>query len=107
MKALRSKSYPERVQVYNVFDSSSSFLKNIKRIAELEYSPNNGILFFDSTKISSLIDSHDLDDILNVRLQTLGVMEHSFPVSMAGKTYHWKLYDVGGAVSDFIVPLMD
>ena len=43
-----------------------------------------------------------LDDILNVRLQTLGVMEHSFPVSMAGKTYHWKLYDVGGAVSDLI-----
>lgn len=42
-----------------------------------------------------------LDDILNVRLQTLGVMEHSFPVSLAGKTYHWKLYDVGGAVSDF------
>ena len=41
-----------------------------------------------------------LDDILNVRLPTLGVMEHSFPVSLAGKTYNWKLYDVGGAVSN-------
>ena len=27
-------------------------------------------------------------------------MEHSFPVNMAGRTYHWKLYDVGGAVSE-------
>lgn len=59
-------------------EGASYFLKSIQRIAELEYSPNN-------------------DDILNVRLQTLGVMEHSFPVSMAGKTYNWKLYDVGGA----------
>ena len=42
------------------------------------------------------------DDILNVRLQTLGVMEHSFPVHMAGRTYNWKLYDVGGAVSGCI-----
>lgn len=43
-----------------------------------------------------------IDDILNVRLQTIGIMEHSFPVNMAGKTYNWKLYDVGGAVCDFV-----
>lgn len=48
-----------------------------------------------------IFDSRDiLDDILNVRLQTLGVMEYSFPVNMAGSTYNWHLYDVGGAVSD-------
>jgi hypothetical protein len=34
-------------------------------------------------------------------------MEHSFPVNLVGKTYHWKLYDVGGAVSDLIAPMMD
>ena len=44
-------SHTERSS-YNVFDSPSSFLKNIRRIAELEYSPNNGILlFFYSAKI--------------------------------------------------------
>ncbi|KDR67791.1 hypothetical protein GALMADRAFT_105456 [Galerina marginata CBS 339.88] len=59
-------------------DSASYFLKHIQRIAEPEFSPSN-------------------DDILNVRLQTLGVMEHTFPISMAGKKYDWKLYDVGGA----------
>ena len=42
-----------------------------------------------------------LDDILNVRLQTLGVTEHSFPIKMAGRMYTCKLYDVSGAVSDF------
>lgn len=85
----------------------SSFLKNIQRIAELEYSPNNGILLllllllFDFSLIF-VVNLSNLDDILNVRLQTLGVMEHSFPVNLAGKTYHWKLYDVGGAVSFFV-----
>lgn len=38
------------------------------------------------------------DDILHVRLQTLGVKEHAFDISMAGVLYHWLLYDVGGAV---------
>ncbi|KAF9526869.1 G-protein alpha subunit [Crepidotus variabilis] len=59
-------------------DSASFFLGNIQRIAEPEYCPTN-------------------DDILHVRLQTLGVMEHKFPVSLAGRTYQWKMYDVGGA----------
>ncbi|PPR04404.1 hypothetical protein CVT26_004229 [Gymnopilus dilepis] len=60
-------------------DSSSYFLRHIQRIAEPEYIPSN-------------------DDILNVRLQTLGVMEHTFPITITGKTYDWKLYDVGGAI---------
>lgn len=46
-----------------------------------------------------------LDDILNVRLQTLGVVEHSFPVFMGGSSYNWKIYDVGGAVSISLLPL--
>jgi len=40
-----------------------------------------------------------LDDILHVRLQTLGVTEHSFDINIAGNHYTWILYDVGGAVS--------
>ncbi|PPQ80210.1 hypothetical protein CVT25_003563 [Psilocybe cyanescens] len=59
-------------------DSASYFLGHIQKIAEPEYTPSN-------------------DDILNVRLQTLGIMEHSIPIYTGGKTYDWKLYDVGGA----------
>jgi len=39
------------------------------------------------------------DDILNVRLQTLGVTEHALKITMGGTLYDWRLYDVGGAVS--------
>lgn len=39
------------------------------------------------------------DDILNVRLQTLGVKEHSLEISLGGIIYNWLMYDVGGAVS--------
>jgi hypothetical protein len=50
--------------------------------------------------MSHLTVNYFLDDILNVRLQTLGVMEHTFPINMGGLMYDWKLYDVGGAVCD-------
>lgn len=40
-----------------------------------------------------------IEDILNVRLQTLGVTEHSFDISLSGTHVNWLLYDVGGAVS--------
>lgn len=33
-----------------------------------------------------------------MRLQTLGVKEHSFDINMGGINYNWLLYDVGGAV---------
>ncbi|GLB45005.1 putative alpha subunit [Lyophyllum shimeji] len=59
-------------------ESAPFFLNNIDRIVEPDFLPSN-------------------DDILNVRLQTLGVMEHTFPINMGGATYDWKLYDVGGA----------
>ncbi|EKM75263.1 hypothetical protein AGABI1DRAFT_132402 [Agaricus bisporus var. burnettii JB137-S8] len=59
-------------------ESAPFFLDEIDRISEPDYVPTT-------------------DDILNVRLQTLGIMEHSFPVTMGGLSYNWKLYDVGGA----------
>jgi len=59
-------------------DSAAFFLEEINRIAQPDYIPTT-------------------DDILNVRLQTLGVMEHSFPITMGGVSYNWKIYDVGGA----------
>jgi len=40
-----------------------------------------------------------VDDILHVRLQTLGVTEHSFDINYGGTHYTWILYDVGGSVS--------
>ena len=40
-----------------------------------------------------------VDDILHVRLQTLGVTEHSFDINYGGNHYTWILYDVGGSVS--------
>ena len=39
-----------------------------------------------------------VDDILHVRLQTLGVTEHSFDINYGGTHYTWILYDVGGSV---------
>ncbi|KAF9443190.1 G-alpha-domain-containing protein [Macrolepiota fuliginosa MF-IS2] len=59
-------------------DSAAFFLNEIARIAEPDYIPTT-------------------DDILNVRLQTLGVIEHSLPISMGGLSYNWKIYDVAGA----------
>jgi guanine nucleotide-binding protein alpha-1 subunit len=37
------------------------------------------------------------DDILHARIQTMGVAEHVFDVSLHGRTVTWHLYDVGGA----------
>ncbi|KAJ3733423.1 guanine nucleotide binding protein, alpha subunit [Lentinula guzmanii] len=59
-------------------ESAPFFLDNVARIAEPDYLPN-------------------VDDVLNVRLQTLGVIEHSFPINLGGTMYDWRLYDVGGA----------
>ena len=38
------------------------------------------------------------EDILHVRLQTIGVTEHAFDINLGGVNYNWLLYDVGGAV---------
>ncbi|KAF8888976.1 guanine nucleotide binding protein, alpha subunit [Mucidula mucida] len=37
------------------------------------------------------------DDILHARIQTMGVAEHIFDVTIHGKSVTWHLYDVGGA----------
>ena len=37
------------------------------------------------------------DDILHARIQTMGVAEHIFDMSVHGRTVRWHLYDVGGA----------
>jgi guanine nucleotide-binding protein subunit alpha len=62
-------------------ESAAYFFRHIQRIAEPEYIPTN-------------------DDILHVRLRTLGVMQHSFTVKMPGTglSYDWRVFDVGGAV---------
>ncbi|TFK82996.1 G-protein alpha subunit [Polyporus arcularius HHB13444] len=67
------KAHKLKLEEYAAF-----FLANIRRIAQPDYLPSN-------------------EDILHVRLQTIGVTEHQFDISMGGTTYNWLLYDVGGA----------
>jgi hypothetical protein len=43
-----------------------------------------------------------IDDILNVRLQTLGIAEHRYDIMLSGVHYNWLMYDVGGAVGIFL-----
>ncbi|KAI0369618.1 G-protein alpha subunit [Pilatotrama ljubarskyi] len=63
-----------RLEEYAAF-----FLANICRISQPDYLPSN-------------------EDILHVRLQTIGVTEHAFDINLGGAHYNWLLYDVGGAV---------
>ncbi|KAF8653603.1 hypothetical protein AX16_003847 [Volvariella volvacea WC 439] len=57
---------------------SEFFLQHIGRIATRNYVPTT-------------------DDILHARVQTIGVSEHVFDVTIHGKIVSWHLYDVGGA----------
>ncbi|KAF8549772.1 G-alpha-domain-containing protein [Imleria badia] len=59
-------------------ESAPFFFDNMKRISQPDYLPTTA-------------------DLLNVRLQTLGVAEHSFDVELCGSRYNWLMYDVGGA----------
>ncbi|KAG8858702.1 hypothetical protein FRB96_004839 [Tulasnella sp. 330] len=61
-------------------ESSTFFLSELSRIAVHDYIPTD-------------------DDMLRARLRTMGVVEHRFEVSneVTGKTYEWRLYDVGGS----------
>lgn len=76
--------------------SAVSFLDQIRRIADPEYLPSTGM-----HKIVTFnrLTHGKADDILHVRLQTLGVTEHSFDIDIGGILFNWLLYDVGGAVS--------
>lgn len=69
----------------------------MKRLSQADYLPTTGevpILTRDSRAYCVFSA-----DVLNVRLQTLGVAEHSFDVELCGSRYNWLMYDVGGAVS--------
>ncbi|KAF9041090.1 guanine nucleotide-binding protein [Hymenopellis radicata] len=57
---------------------SEFFLRHISRVAAPNYVPST-------------------DDILHARIQTMGVAEHIFDVTIHGKSVTWHLYDVGGA----------
>ncbi len=76
-----------------------SFLDEIHRIAEPDYLPTTGPMTLTCSPPLFLILMSD--DILHVRLQTLGVTEHSFDINFGGTHYSWILYDVGGAVSSW------
>jgi guanine nucleotide-binding protein subunit alpha len=67
-----------RVRRLRLEESAAFFLDEIHRLAEPDYLPTT-------------------DDILHVRLQTLGVTEHSFDINYGGTHYTWILYDVGGS----------
>ena len=74
-----------------------SFLDNVKRISQADYLPTTGKVFLGKSCVC--VDKAPTADLLNVRLQTLGVAEHSFDVELCGSRYNWLMYDVGGAVS--------
>ncbi|KAI0305474.1 G-protein alpha subunit [Multifurca ochricompacta] len=67
-----------RMRRLRLDESAAFFLDEVHRISEPDYLPTT-------------------DDILHVRLQTLGVTEHSFDINFGGNHYTWILYDVGGA----------
>ncbi|KAG8918292.1 hypothetical protein FRC01_001943 [Tulasnella sp. 417] len=65
----------------NLSESSGFFLDDMDRITQRDYVPTN-------------------DDILNARLKTVGVVEHSFQINTGGdKAVDWRIYDVGGSRS--------
>jgi len=60
-------------------ESAAFFLDNIHRLSEPDYLPT-------------------IDDILYVRLRTLGVIEHSFKIYLGDNNHRtWILYDMGGS----------
>ncbi|KIJ51433.1 hypothetical protein M422DRAFT_158478 [Sphaerobolus stellatus SS14] len=59
-------------------DCAEFFLENIDRIASPEYLPS-------------------MDDIMRARIQTMGIAEHEFEITLGSKAVKWLLYDVGGA----------
>ncbi|KAF9467431.1 guanine nucleotide binding protein, alpha subunit [Collybia nuda] len=61
-------------------ESAPFFLNNLSRILEDSYLPT-------------------IDDILNTRIQTLGVVEHILPLRRGSEEILWRMYDVGGARS--------
>ena len=73
----------------------SSFLQHITRVAAANYIPTTGA--FTCADYIAFIQLCPSDDILHARIQTMGVAEHIFDVTIHGKSVTWHLYDVGGA----------
>ncbi|KAJ7910964.1 guanine nucleotide binding protein, alpha subunit [Mycena leptocephala] len=76
----RSVQHMLRVRKLRLQESGLFFLSQVQRIAQPDYIPST-------------------DDVLHVRLQTVGVIEHSLKVNTVGGSYLWKIYDVGGTRS--------
>ncbi|KAJ6507424.1 guanine nucleotide binding protein, alpha subunit [Mycena vitilis] len=73
----RSVQHMLRLRKLRLDESGHFFLSQAQRIARLDYTPS-------------------IDDVLHVRLQTVGVIEHSLKVNTVSGSYLWKIYDVGG-----------
>ncbi|KAJ7782560.1 guanine nucleotide binding protein, alpha subunit [Mycena maculata] len=69
-----------RLRKLKLDESGLFFLEQVRRIAEPDYIPST-------------------DDVLHVRLPTVGVIEHSLKVNTVGGSYIWRIYDVGGTRS--------
>ncbi|KAJ7140960.1 guanine nucleotide binding protein, alpha subunit [Mycena epipterygia] len=69
-----------RLRKLRLNESGQFFLTQVRRIAQADYIPS-------------------IDDVLHVRLQTVGVIEHSLAIDTVGGSYIWKIYDVGGTRS--------
>ncbi|KAJ6594618.1 guanine nucleotide binding protein, alpha subunit [Mycena capillaripes] len=76
----RSVQHMLRLRKLRLNESGLFFLNEVQRIAQPDYIPST-------------------DDVLHVRLQTVGVIEHSLKVDTVGGSYIWKIYDVGGTRS--------
>ncbi|KAJ7122010.1 guanine nucleotide binding protein, alpha subunit [Mycena crocata] len=76
----RSVEYMLRVRKLRLEESGLFFLNHVQRIAQPDYIPST-------------------DDVLHVRLQTVGVIEHTLRVRTVGGNFIWKIFDVGGTRS--------
>ncbi|KAJ7252140.1 G-protein alpha subunit [Mycena haematopus] len=76
----RSVEHMLRARKLRLNESGLFFLSHVRRIAQPDYIPS-------------------LDDVLHVRLQTVGVIEHSMKVNTLGGSFIWRIYDVGGTRS--------
>ncbi len=75
----------------------NSFLSNIGRVSAAGYVPTTGLTRLILPTEHVLTSCAFTDDILHARIQTMGVAEHVFDMSVHGRTVRWHLYDVGGA----------
>ncbi|KAJ6616676.1 G-protein alpha subunit [Mycena sp. CBHHK59/15] len=84
----RSVQFMLRLRKLRLDEAGHFFLDHLQRIAQPDYVPTT-------------------DDLLHVRLQTVGVIEHSLKVNTVGVNYNWKIYDVGGAQRPAWCPYFD